>query len=320
MTLRPLAGIAQTSEPSRKHFASGALLIFRGEAHRRKPAHLALQVMGLLAGSLALGYGWMHAGLLHSGLTGGLHTLGLHKMVGEYADLLQLRSLGELNRMFELGLIAMPILFLPCAAVLGAMSAPTRGEEEKIQALFLTRLTPFDLAAGRIAAGLWPLWIAQAAYGLLWLTLLAANGFRSVTLVALLIAHCVVAIAVSMIGALAFLLSLRRQGGRAWARGAILAAGIVAVSVLGLFLINSKVRTMNDPTALIERALLVNPVVATGSAFKMDLLRSPFVYDRTDAPEYPFRYPDPLASAGLFGCIGAVTVLVSTARLRRMYR
>ncbi len=317
MTMFRIADTSHRAEALRISRAFGALLVFRGEMRGRKPMFLLLQVFGLLAGVFALTLVWSHGGTLSVGMAS-----GARKAAEEYADLIQLLPIGPANlyRTFVLGLVVMPILFMPCAAVLSAVSAPRAEEDEKIQSLFLTRLTPFDLALGRIAAGLLPLLIAQGVYCAGWIVVLAASGFSGHTALSFFVAHCVVLGAVFMTGAVAFLVALRRKGGRAWTRGAGVATLLSAVTILGLFLVNPKVKAMDDPTALIERALLVNPVVATGSAFKLDLLRTPLVYDRTDAPEYPFRYPVPLASAGLFGGVGMAAVLLSAARLRRMYQ
>jgi hypothetical protein len=61
-------------------------------------------------------------------------------------------------------------------------------------------------------------------------------------------------------------------------------------------------------------------VSAITTAFDLDALRTNWLYDQTDAPQYPFAYPPPLASAGLFALLGGVALGLSAQRLRRAYR
>jgi hypothetical protein len=77
---------------------------------------------------------------------------------------------------------------------------------------------------------------------------------------------------------------------------------------------------MNSPTRLIETALWVNPVVAVTGPFQIDLLREGWLYNRTNAHDYPFAYPSPVASALLFALIGGGAMGLSAQRLRRAYR
>ena len=62
-----------------------------------------------------------------------------------------------LHRWMSMASLAGPLLFLPLAAALGALSVPPVSRFEETQSMLLTRLTPLDLCAGRLFAGLWPL-------------------------------------------------------------------------------------------------------------------------------------------------------------------
>ena len=46
---------------------------------------------------------------------------------------------------------------------------------------------------------------------------------------------------------------------------------------------------------------MINPISGVCSALNKDILRVPWIYNRTEAPEYPFLYPSPFATAALYG-------------------
>jgi len=229
-----------------------------------------------------------------------------------------------LLRWLSMTAIAGPMLYLPCAAMLGAMAVPPVSRFEETQSMLLTRLTPFDLCAGRLIAWLWPvisgllascaLWLAVQ---LIWRPLLpgSAAGYG-----AILMMHLVLISSAAAIGSIGFLLGMRHRPGRVWARGAGVALMAAILAVGGLFLVNPLVRRMDNPTALIDSMLLVNPATAATTALQMDVLRLPWLYERTDAPEYPFAYPPPAASCALFACCAGVALTLASVRHRRAYR
>ena len=104
------------------------------------------------------------------------------------------------------------------------------------------------------------------------------------------------------------------------ARGTTAALAVAGLALSGLFLANTTVRRMDDPTGLIDGLLFVNPAAAAASALRTDVLRLPWIYERTDAPEYRFSYPPPLGSCALFGAVGALAAALAAARMRRAYR
>ena len=80
-------------------------------------------------------------------------------------------SAGYLRRWLTMLALTAPALCLPLAAVLGALSAPAFSRFEETQSLLLTRLSAFDLCAGRLLAWLWPVISTLLASCALWLTI-----------------------------------------------------------------------------------------------------------------------------------------------------
>jgi hypothetical protein len=228
-----------------------------------------------------------------------------------------------LLRWLRIGAASAAFLFLPCAAVLGAGAVPPTAEFETTQAALMTRLTALDICVGRLLAALWPLISTLLASCAFWLA--AQLGWRFVEgglhgFGPILSAHLVLFCAVIMVGAVGFLFATRRRPGRVWGRGAVVALLWVALCLTALFLCNPQIQRMNDPTRLIEGTLLLNPVAAVATAYQWDILRTPWLYDHTDAPEYPFLYPPTLASAGIFMLTGLGALGLAALRLRRAYR
>ena len=250
-------------------------------------------------------------------------SLGLQSMVmpaREYAS----NPPHFLLRWLSMAALVGPLLYLPIAAALGAFAAPPISRFEETQSMLLTRLTPFDVCAGRLFASLWPLITAILAVcalalsaQLIWRPLPrgSTDGY-----IAILLMHMVLLCAAFAIGAIGFLFAIRRRPGRTLARGTCVAVAGAVLSMSILFLANSMIRRLDNPTSLIYGALLVNPATAATTALHLDILRMPWLYERTDAPEYPFTYPSPLASCALFATAGGVALAVSSVRLRRAYQ
>jgi len=215
-------------------------------------------------------------------------------------------------------------LLLPlCAAVLGAGAAPAGSEFEETQATLLTHLTPADVVIGRLAAALWPLITAVLASAALWLGVQVgwrpvAGADRAYAKIAE--SHLVLLSSVYMFGALAQMAALHRRSGSLPVRGAAAACGLVALCVAAVFLANPLIRRSADPKRLIEASLLVNPCAACTTALDLDILRTNWLYDRSEAPAYDFVYPPPQATAALYLVAGTGLLAIGAARLRRVYR
>lgn len=228
-----------------------------------------------------------------------------------------------LNRWLTIGAAGASLLLLPCAAVLGAWAVPPREEFEATQAALLTRLTAFDLCAGRLFAGLWPLFSTLLASVAFWLAAQlgwrfqsgAGNGYGPI-----LVAHLVLFGAVFMAGAVGFLFAGRRRPGRVWGRGAFVSLVWCTLCVTGLFAADRWLDRLKDPTGWIDAFLLANPISAVTTALGMDVLRTNWLYDRTVATQSLYAYPSPFASTAVFAALGSISLALAALRLRRAYR
>jgi hypothetical protein len=229
-----------------------------------------------------------------------------------------------LLRWLTMAALAGPLIFLPAAALLGSYSVPPASHFEATQSLLLTRLTPFGICAGRLLAQLWPLIsgiFASCAVALavqvIWRPLMPGSpaGYA-----AILTERLVLLTAVLATGAVGFLAAQRRRPGRNWGRGAGIALAASGLAIGGLLMANPLIRRMDNPTGVIYGALLVNPATAATTALGADILRMGWIYERTDAPEYPFSYPPPLASCAVFAAVAGGAMAAASMRLRRAYR
>ena len=282
---------------------SGVALVFRRQRRRRRLGLELLGAFGLLALLFAI-------------------SVGLQSLFFGQITVYSNNEVRFLLRWLTTETIAAALL-LPCAgAILGAGAVPVSAEREAIQALLVTRLTAWDIATGRLLAALWT---PFCLLGLSLVTWLAVQiGFRFSTgspggVGAILAAHGVLLAMLVMSGAVGFLCALRSRPGRSWERGALLSVSLSAVCLFGLFALNTPIRRMEKPTTLIEAALLINPVSGVCSALDKDILRVPWIYDHTEAPEYPFYYPSPLATTGALLLIALAAQTIAAIRFRRSY-
>ncbi|MCS6775930.1 MAG: hypothetical protein RMJ43_07290 [Chloroherpetonaceae bacterium] len=228
-----------------------------------------------------------------------------------------------LRRWLLTATIGAVLIFLPCAAILGAYAVPAREEFEVTQSALLARLTPFDLCAGRMLAGLWPLVSATLASCALWLT--AELIWRSAVETgsgygAILATHIVLLCALFMTGSISFLFAQRRRPGRHWGRGATAGVLWATFCLSALFLFDGAIRRLSQPRVLIESALLLNPAAAVATALQADLLRTPLLYERSAAPWYRFTYPGPWRTSLLYLGIGMTALVLAAGWMRRAYR
>jgi ABC-type transport system involved in multi-copper enzyme maturation permease subunit len=293
------------SERKERRFPlAGTALVFRKERRGRRAGRELLVAIVLLALLLAI--------------AAGLQSLFFGQMT-VYSN----NETRFLLRWLTTETIAAALL-LPCAgAILGAGAVPASAEREAIQATLLTHLTAWEIVTGRLLAALWiPLCVLGVSL-LGWLGAQAGFHFLQGSRGAvgpLLEAHGVLLATLLMSGATGFLGALRARPGRAWERGAVLSLSLSLFCLFGLFTLNGPIRRMNNPTTLIDAALLINPISGLCAALDKDILRVPWIYRRTEAPEYPFFYPSPYATGGvlLLAALGAQTT--ASILLRRSYR
>jgi hypothetical protein len=84
-----------------------------------------------------------------------------------------------------------------------------------------------------------------------------------------------------------------------------LAALCLALCAAALFLVEPLLASARPawagrPEWWIAAALAVNPVTAVGAALGLDVLRTPWLYPLTSAPEYRFAYPSPWLTLALY--------------------
>jgi len=215
-------------------------------------------------------------------------------------------------------------LLLPCAgAILGAGAVPVSAEREAIQALLLTHLTAWDIVVGRLLAALRiPLCVLGVSL-LVWLAAQAGYHFTSGSVGgarAILEAHLVLLATLLMSGATGFLCALRSRPGRSWERGAILSLSLSLICLFGLFTLNRPIRRMDNPTILIEAALIINPISGISAALDKDILRVPWIYNRTEATGYAYYYPVPLATTALLLLTSILALGRAAILFQRSYR
>ena len=294
---------APQAKAERRSPLSGAALVFRQQRRGRRYGRDLLGAFGLLALLLAI--------------AAGLQSL-FFGQISVYSN----NEVRLLLRWLTTETIAAALL-LPCAgAILGSGAVPVSAEREAIQALLLTRLTAWDIVAGRLLAALCVPFCVLGISLTGWLA--AQYGFRFspgslAGLGPILAAHGVLLAMLTMSGAAGFLCALCVRPGRSWERGALLSLLLSVLCIFGLFALNGPIRRIENPTALIEAALLINPVTGVSAALDKDILRVPWIYKRTEAPEYPFLYPPPLATAGVLMLIAAGAQTAAALRLRRSY-
>ncbi|HEV2471336.1 MAG TPA: hypothetical protein VGS41_01645 [Chthonomonadales bacterium] len=213
-----------------------------------------------------------------------------------------------------------------CAAVIapfycacaGAAAAPRGPRREQIGMLLLTGLNAGDIVIGRIAAAAVPallsLAIQAAGWSALALALPAAALHAGVNLIE---AYLIIAAACAAACAVGYTIASRRSG--SLVSGAACAVGMLAWSLGAIFALNGAIGRMDNPAPVVESALLVNPAAAALTAMQVDTLRMPLFYQWSDAPDYPFAYPSPVATASLYLAAAAAAASVSAAGLKRRY-
>ncbi len=218
--------------------------------------------------------------------------------------------------------IAIPFIFLLLAAVFGAMAAPNSAQSHGVQSQLLTRLTAFDICAGRLLAALWVPILALTLSCALWLFAQGIRRFVHVTdngVLPVLLMFLTQFLALISTGALSMLFALTRKPASNWGRGALIGALWSLFSLTGILACNDFLRRMEDPTRIINALLLINPATTAASALNHDLLRRSFIYERTVAPQYLFCYPDVWQSVLFFGVLALFALGAASWRLRRAY-
>jgi hypothetical protein len=133
-------------------------------------------------------------------------------------------------------------------------------------------------------------------------------------------AQLVVLAALCTVSAVAALVSSRGNGGRSWWRGTFGGMLVFMTGVLVLFTLNGWLANAQNPIPVIQRILVFNPVTAVCTSLNFDLLRVNWIYGRTIAPEFDFRYPGVWSTNIALFLICAVAVSVAGLRVDRAMR
>ncbi len=227
-----------------------------------------------------------------------------------------------LSEILTMESITIPFIFLLLSAIFGALSAPNSAQSHEVQSQLLTRLTAFDICAGRLLAALWVPIFSLTISCSLWLSAQGVWRFVHVTnngVGPVLLMFLTQFLAIFSTGALSMLFALTRKPASNWGRGALIGAGWSLFSLSGILLCNAGLRRMDDPVRLINALLLINPATTAASALNHDILRRDWIYERTIAPQYLFSYPVVWQSVLFFGVMAFFALGAASWRLRRAY-
>jgi hypothetical protein len=205
---------------------------------------------------------------------------------------------GLRERWFYSACLMATLVLVPWSAVRADRAWSRLRQEGLLRQLQLTRMSPGAIAVAVLSATLGPLValiaVSLAGWGVVSL------GFGGPTLASVLLGHGLVLAQVIALGlagqALAALLHRLRLAGP-------LAVFCLALCCAALFLVEPLLARSSRPEWWIYIALLPNPLTATGAALGLDILRTPWLYSLTSAPEYRFAYPSPWLTLALYAAV-----------------
>jgi hypothetical protein len=199
------------------------------------------------------------------------------------------------ERWFYSACLAATLLFAPWSAVRAERAWARLKQEGILRQLQLTRLSPAAICARAMAAAVAPLVAALLLSLLGWSLIALVTGSPAWTRIVL--GHALVlgeVLALGLAGqALAALLRHPGLAGPA-------SVTCYALSAFAILMIEPLLGRVARPEWWIWAALAVNPVTATGVALDLDVLRTPWIYALTSAPEYRFAYPSPWLTLALY--------------------
>lgn len=214
------------------------------------------------------------------------------------------------ERWFYSACLAATILLAPWSAVRAERAWARLRQEGILRQLQLSRLSPGVICARALGAAIAPLLVALLLSLIGWTALALATGSPSPGRI--LLGHGLVLVEVVALG-------LAGQAGAALLRQPGLAGPLSALCLaLGagaILLIEPLLGRVARPEWWIHAALAVNPVTAAGAALGLDVLRTPWIYALTSAPEYRFTYPSPWLTLALYA---AAALALATRMCRRI--
>jgi len=209
-------------------------------------------------------------------------------------------------------LIAELAIVAPWAAVRGAMLWTRLVGEGQMDEYRRTRLSAAAIAAGALAAGLFPvLALVGVSCGL---SMVVGGLLGAYSLTGAAIAHGLLLVLAVGYGALGMWLAGRVR----YPSLAIpLALALLAVSIAGIAAVDPFLRASADPSRLIGGALALNPVTAIASALDTDILRFEWLYARLHTHEYFYVYPPVWQTAVLYAGMSGGLVAAICRRIAR---
>lgn len=226
-----------------------------------------------------------------------------------------------LTRWMVASLVAMVVVLPIFGAIMAPAAIPAQHELEATQAEVLAGLSGSTIVLGRLLACLRPLLLIILMSIVLWSAIevsyhpLAYGSWLNVVQ-----AHLVVLAALCTVSAVAVLVSSKRSGGRSWWRGTFGGMLVFMTGVLALFTLNGWLASAQNPVPVIQRILVFNPVTAVCTSLNFDLLRVNWIYGRTIAPEFDFRYPGVWKTTSALFLLCALAVTVAGLRVDRALR
>lgn len=261
--------------------------LLRGGPARRRWADLALIGVLVLAGAAALQIFWLGA--------------------GPYGG----TAAAARERWFYCACLAATLLLTPWSAVRAERAWARLRQEGLLRQLQLTRMSPLAICARALGAAIAPLLLAILLSLGSWMALALVTGSPAPGGVAL--GHALVlgqVLALGLAGqALAALLRHPGLAGPA-------SIACLALATSAILLIEPLLGRVARPEAWIAAALAVNPLSATGVALGLDVLRTPWIYALTSAPEYRFAYPSPWLTLALYLAAALVLGISMCRRIR----
>jgi hypothetical protein len=217
---------------------------------------------------------------------------------------------GLRERWFYSACLMATLILVPWSAVRADRAWSRLRQEGLLRQLQLTHLSRRAIAAGALVGAVEPLLALMAVSVVGWTAL--SLLFGNPALGPILLGHALVVAQVIALGlageALAALFGRPNLAGS-------LAALCLALCCGALFLVEPVLMRSAQPEWWIAAALLPNPVTATGAALGLDILRTPWLYSLTSAPEYRFAYPSPWLTLALYA---AVALLLGGWMCRRL--
>jgi hypothetical protein len=205
------------------------------------------------------------------------------------------------ERWFYSACLMATVVLVPWSAVRADRAWSHLRQQGILRQLQLTRLSPATIGAAALGTAVGPLLALVLASLAAWGAVAVIAG--DPPLVTILLGHLLVLIQVVALGlagqALATLFRRPSMAGP-------LAALCLALCATALFLAEpllaaeSRPAWSGRPEWWISAALSLNPVTAVGAALGLDVLRTPWLYPLTSAPEYRFAYPSPWLTLALY--------------------